>query len=184
MSWNTEEVDKIGLEDQIRSGTLSREGHALFQEIMTSSLRARGLLYSPDADDIRQEVYIQAHTELGQKEIEPGTFAFWLLSLAKYRCLTHHRDAGKRRYVSVEEYDDHTPEQLYDDPTLTRANRATIAEINEAIPNLTRKSRRVMELYSLDYSAKEIAAHLGIDEATVRSHKRHAVSRLKRLLDK
>ncbi|MGW2911246.1 RNA polymerase sigma factor [Streptomyces asoensis] len=52
-----------------------------------------------------------------------------------------------------------------------------------AIPRLPTRQRLVIQLAAQELTPKEIAAELGMQEATVRSHLRHARNRLRLLLD-
>lgn len=129
-----------------------------------------------DAEDLLQEVFLQAFTKLDSFRFE-SSFGTWLKTIAVRLCI----NALNKRKVDLvycdELYDQNPPEEEKDELELTTAN------ILKAMDELPEGGRIVFSLYLLEgYDHGEIAQILGITESTSKSQFMRAKRRVHDLL--
>ncbi|MEM7416247.1 MAG: sigma-70 family RNA polymerase sigma factor [Gemmatimonadota bacterium] len=133
------------------------------------------------ADDLVQETWLAVARRAVSYRGE-GSFAGWLRRVATNVCLSdaRRRSAHRRfvvKYVAMSE-----PEGRHDPQTALdqRERRRLVADM---LTTLSEREREVLVLCELEgCSTSEAAELLGVSEATVRSHKRHAIRRLRAVL--
>lgn len=131
------------------------------------------------ADDLVQETWLSVARRASSFRGD-GSFAAWLRRVAANVCIsdTRRRSAYRRfvvQYVAMAGgHVSHDPQAAFDQ----RERRRVVGEM---LLDLTEREREVLVLCELEgRSATEAAQLLGVSAATVRSHKRHAIRRLRR----
>ena len=131
-----------------------------------------------DALDIAQAVALAAYKHI-RKEFKNGPkysndqFRSWLLKRVRWLSLDSFESVARRKEV----HEEHAQ--------LTVAQREYSTEIKmllSLIERLPKQQRKVMNRLVKGESVKEIAKTMGIDESTVRSHRRNAKVLLSSLL--
>lgn len=128
------------------------------------------------AEDIAQEAFLAALKNLESFD-ESRPFAPWLHRIAVNKAIDEVRARGRRPQTAPE-----APA----DPALSPSEDAGLSpRIVAALGTLDVTDRAiVVARYVLDYRATEIAAWLGIPDATVRSRLHRATGRLKAQMEK
>ena len=129
-----------------------------------------------DAEDMLQEVFLQAFTKIDSFRFESG-FGTWLKTIAVRTCI----NAINKRKVDLvycdEIYDHRPPEEESDAVKLTTNN------ILKAMEELPEGGRIVFSLYLLEgYDHGEIAQILGITESTSKSQFMRAKRKVQEIL--
>lgn len=124
--------------------------------------------------DILQDSYIKAFSSLGQLQ-EASKFEAWVKRIARNRAIDYLRQEKPVTFTSlagedsddVPDFEDDRPENL---PEVVIDRQETTRLINEILDSLPEEQRTCISLFYYDQlSVKEIAAELGITEATVKS---------------
>lgn len=152
---------------------------ALLQET-TRLLRpflSKRLSFANEVDDLLQEILISIHkarhTYDGQRSYKP-----WAYAIAKFRLQDHlrmHYADQLRHAVDFDEME----ESLPDDVTETEFNYESISAEVEKLPE---KQATILRLMHQDgYTAKEVAAKMGMNESAVKvaAHRAYKVLREK-----
>lgn len=152
----------------------------LWEEVMTwlpDYLHGRFLLRnSSDVEDICQEVAVATWLNFCEKwkhHEEPEYTRRWVVRSAHWRILNRLRIEKRQRKIWVE---------LGARSTTRRDVTTGILDIWDAIDQLPAHQNEVAVKRLGGTPDREIARKLGVDEATVRSHWRHAKLRLSELL--
>jgi len=149
-------------------------------------LAFRYLRNGSDAEDVVQETFIKAYHSLGRYSPEKGlNFASWLNRI----CVNASIDAlRKNRGMNAQSLADDEAAQLpAPGKTFDPAAAAETTQIRERIDQALRKlSPKQQIIFALrhyeEYSIREIAAHLGSTEGSVKKHLFRAVGSLKKQL--
>ena len=127
------------------------------------------------AEDLLQDVVVEAWRRAGTYSASRGTVRTWLMMRLRSRALDKLRSAPVRREVAVDE-----PRAVADeggeDPQLG-PDRASVRRALAALPP---DQREVLELaYFRGLSSSEIAVHVGTPIGTVKSRTRAGLDRLR-----
>lgn len=133
-----------------------------------------------EAEDVAQEAMLRAYRNYRRLR-DPGRFRSWLVRIA-WRTAIDHQRAGQRRerreqYVAVDEaatasHAAQTAEEI-------AASREFERRLGEALDGLPEKLRLVMIMTGIEgHNTREVAASLGLPEATVKSRIRLARAQL------
>jgi RNA polymerase sigma factor (sigma-70 family) len=101
-----------------------------------------------------------------------GHFAAWCLKRARWLALDRLRATGRVSERLTTEASDDASQEV----------QTWLGEVMDVVAKLPAAQRDALKLSVEGYSAAEIAAHLGVTEATVRSLRRHARLNLLRRL--
>ncbi len=152
-----------------RSG--AREAfRALYERHRPAVVRLAEAFGGLDADevaDVVQETFARAYTSLGALR-EPGQFKFWLLAIARHRCLSYRH--GEKLTDRVVEYLGRAlPEAP---PPASQAleleqERAIVRELIGAMPEGAEKQTAALFYLEGELSVREIAEKLGENKSTV-----------------
>ncbi|MCC6443663.1 MAG: sigma-70 family RNA polymerase sigma factor [Armatimonadetes bacterium] len=142
-----------------------------------------------DADDVTQEVFIQAFRMLPSLRAE-GAFASWLYRIALNRARNWRRDHPQGRTVSLSDYttgEEDIPERDLPDespgPEDLFERKSARHSVQQAIATLSDDHREVIVLHHLEgLPVEEIASALGVAQGTVKSRLARARNELKRKL--
>jgi RNA polymerase sigma-70 factor, ECF subfamily len=143
------------------------------------SLACRMTGSASDAEDLLQEIFLQAHVKLrGFKgEASVGT---WLYRLAINQCLDFLRS---RRTKVGRLTDPLDPDGTAEEPVAPRESTAARLDLERAIASLPAGYREAFVLHDVEgFEHKEVATMLGIAEGTSKSQVFKARMRLRALL--
>jgi RNA polymerase sigma-70 factor (ECF subfamily) len=133
---------------------------------------ARSVLGDADAEDAVQDALVVAWSKLGALA-EPAAFRAWVLRILGRLCFRRARFG--RRFRSLVGL----PEPA--DPATEAAHEAL--DVERTLRMLAPRQRAVMHLTVVEgMSDSEIGTVMGIDAASVRSHRRRARERLRQVL--
>jgi len=133
---------------------------------------ARSVLGDADAEDAVQDALVVAWDKLGALA-EPAAFRAWVLRILGRLCFRRVRFG--RRFLSLVGRPEPT------DPGPQAAHQ--VIDVEHTLRALAPRQRAVMHLTVVEgMSDSEIGKAMGIDAASVRSHRRRARERLRRLL--
>ena len=128
-----------------------------------------------DAEDIAQEVFIEAFEHLGRLD-NPGRLGAWLRSITIHRCIDHLRK--RREVVGVEEIAEQM--ECSSNPHSEIEQQELRAQVMAAIGQLNRKQRETTTLFYINgYSQEEIAGIQEIPAGTVKRRLYDAREKLK-----
>ncbi len=140
---------------------------------LVNGLALRILRDASDAEDVVQEVFVQAWRQASRFDALRGTPEAWLCTMARTRAL----DRLRRRVSRREDREEAAPA-----PTATPKSAEAIA-VRKALDGLTEDQRRALELaYYEGLTQTEIAARLGEPLGTVKTRIRTAMIRLREVL--
>jgi RNA polymerase sigma-70 factor (ECF subfamily) len=140
--------------------------------------RVNGLAFrivgdSCDAQDVVQEVFVQAWSQASLFDASRGTPEAWLYMMARSRALDRLRRKISRREA---------PEEAAPAATTTPKSAEAMA-VRTALDCLSADQRRALELaYYQGLTQTEIAARLAVPLGTVKARVRSALNRLRSLL--
>lgn len=133
---------------------------------------ARSVLGDADAEDAVQDALVVAWSKLGGLA-EPAAFRAWVLRILGRLCFRRARFGRRFRSLgSLPEPSDPAPESV-----------RQALDVERLLGMLAPRQRAVMHLTVVEgMSDSEIGAVMGIDAASVRSHRRRARERLRQVL--
>lgn len=134
------------------------------------------------AQDVTQEIYLQAWTQAQRFDAERGAVMAWLLNLARSRALDAWRKASSGAVVhdgaladdaSALMHSTYQPEDFLE-ATSTRAS------LHTALSHLPAQTRQMLSLaFFHDMTHQDISAHLNLPLGTVKSTVRRALLNLR-----
>jgi len=133
------------------------------------------------ADDISQEVFLQAYRRLNAFRGD-CSMKSWLLTIARNKSLNYMKSAFIRKVALVDRI--WSREEASPSAEKVMFDRMESARIWNAVMKIPRKFREVVILdYHYDLSIKEIAELLDLSEGTVKSRQYRAKKRISKLLE-
>ena len=153
----------------------------LLYKDMLFNVSLRIIKNKQDAQDIVHDSFIKAFQNISKVENELNLGA-WLKRIAVNCSLDFLRSKKKLGWLedtsALQKDEEGEEAELFENVTLT------IADVKEAIINLKDKYRIIVVLYLLeDYTHKEIAVQLGLNESTVRNQYKRGKQLLKKRLE-
>lgn len=148
---------------------------------MVSGLVSRMVPQREEAEDLVQEVFVQAYRSLHSYRGD-STFGTWLYRVAVNMTLRRLSQLRRRAASSLEEMEEVSP--LPAAEQATPLDQVCVAEdqdrVREAVLRLPDKHRLVVTLhYFEDYSCQEIAGILGCSVGTVWSRLHYGLRKLR-----
>lgn len=142
---------------------------------------------TPDAEDLAQEVFLNAYRRLPQLRT-PGAFRCWLLRAARNRAIDYVRSARPSCTAAprggCECRENRVAPAGEPDPAQEAVLREEVAVVREAVARLPLADREVIHLkYVEDLGVPEIARVLGLPRRTVETRLYRARRRLRVLLE-
>lgn len=135
-------------------------------------------------EDLAQETWTTVYAKIDSFRSE-GTFRAWLSRVCTRVCLTDAR-ARKTRAERAKRYaEERKPLDWHQiDPLAQTGQREFQHAIHRALPELSDGERNAVTYRILEgRSPAECAELMGVTAATVRSHLRHAINRLRRMME-
>ncbi len=137
-----------------------------------------------DAEDITQEVFVQAYRKLKSLK-EPQRFRAWLYTIAVNRCNDFLR---KRKYLSLLQFRSAQEQEfMEDDKEISHNFNEPLAkekfwgQVRVLLDKLSTMEREVFTLRFMDHQdINEIATILDKSESTVKTHLYRALDKLKK----
>jgi RNA polymerase sigma-70 factor (ECF subfamily) len=139
---------------------------------------ARRIAGSPDAaDDLTQEIFLQAHRKLGSFKGD-AALGTWLYRLAVNLCLDHVRSRRARMDRVTGGFAEDAP-----DPPAPRETPIARLDLERAIERLPEGCREAFVLHDVEgFDHKEVGRMLGIAEGTSKSQVFKARMKLRAML--
>lgn len=167
----------------------AREGNrGSFQELMSMfqediyRLAYYRTFSQMDAEDITQEVFVQAYRKMKSLQ-DPQRFRAWLYSIAVNRCNDFLR---KRKYLSLlqirsaREHEFEEPDEMNNNYTDKIAKKRFWEQVRSLLGKLSAMEREVFTLRFMDHrNINEIAAILGKNESTIKTHLYRALNKVR-----
>lgn len=141
---------------------------------------------SDHADDLHQEVWTHVFRKRASFEGR-GPFGAWLNRVAHRVCIGDHRSrqaraAGRQRYEGEQKMKPHGWEPV--DALAQTEEGEFRAALRAALAELPEKQRQSFYLTRVEGRTSEVAGQmLGVSAATVRSNVRHAIHKLRELME-
>ena len=176
------------------------DAHAWQTLVQAQHRRIYGLCYrftgsSTDAEDLTQEVFLKVYRNLGQFDVERGSFQTWLTTLTRNLLVDHFRRNRMERATDSLDAGWCEPEEM---PTASdrlqdarpgpqehSMRRQLQQQVQQALTQVSPELREAVILRDLqDMDYKEIAAVLHIPEGTVKSRISRGRVELARLLER
>ncbi len=157
-------------------GGEERAIRAVFDElgplVFTYCLRA--LPTRADAEDVTQQVFVEAWRGRGRFDPTRGSLAAWVMGIARHKLIDRRRDQG-RRPVPVAD----VPELSGSDPSLEAVGDRLL--VASALGRLKARTRRVLEMaFYRELTHRQIAERLDLPLGTVKTDIRRGLERLRR----
>jgi len=174
--------------DDLELASRCREGDAAAFETLYRAHASRlfGLLTrmtgsAHDAEDLLQDVFVQAHRKLASFRGE-SSLGTWLYRLAVNQCLDHLRGKQSRMARTTDSLDaDEAPEPAAAAPALPQPiARIDLERAIAQLPDGCRAAFVLHDVEGLDH--REVGAALGISEGTSKSQVHKARMKLRALL--
>ncbi len=137
-----------------------------------------------DALDVMQEGFVKVFSNM-KSFGNTGSFEGWARKIMVNTAIDFYRKNKKMVTYANSEYVENNAEELSEENENDEYLSISPQEIMEAIQQLTPAYRMVFNMYVMDdYSHKEIANELGINEGTSKSNFAKAKVNLKKILEK
>lgn len=178
---NQPDRDRSALERMVAGDTRALEELYDRHGDLLYSLVRRILNRAEDAEDVIQEIWLQAWRGARTYDPRRGTVCGWLVSMARSRAIDRLRSEGSRkRATDASGADVPDPPESPAESTVDRQRRE---HVDLAMSQLDPQHREVLELaYFAGLSQSEISERLGAPLGTVKSWTRQALSRLEKLV--
>ncbi len=135
----------------------------------------------PDAEDLTQQVFLNAWQAIGRYQRTGASFVAWLLTIAHNQVISLHRRSKDVSYLEIEPA---TQERWADPEGEAMAKHDRLA-VRGAILKLKPDQQQVITMrYLEDLSYADIAAALGKTEGNIRVIQHRAIAEMNRLLSR
>jgi RNA polymerase sigma-70 factor, ECF subfamily len=179
----------MGEQDLDRScvGRMSAGDTAALEELydrhtpMLYGLVLRIVGRAADAEEVLQDVWLQAWRQAATWDPARGTVAGWLVTLARSRAIDRIRSVASRR--RAESTPPPETASVPDEPAANAERHQRQERLSAALATLTPRQREVLELgYFGGLSQSEIAARIGAPLGSVKSWARQGLMRMRELV--
>jgi RNA polymerase sigma-70 factor (ECF subfamily) len=184
----TEEPKNMALEIAALAEKAGKGNRGSFQELMMTfqediyRLAYYRTFSQMDAEDITQEVFVQAYRKINTLQ-DPQRFRAWLYAIAVNRCNDFLR---KRKYLSLLQSRSAREQEVEEAGEMDRNHADTIAkkkfweQVRRLLDRLSAMERQVFTLRFMDHrNINEIAAILGKNESTIKTHLYRALNKVR-----
>ena len=178
---NQPDRDRSALERMVAGDTRALEDLYDRHGDLLYSLVRRILSRVDDAEDVIQEVWLQAWRGARTYDPKRGTVCGWLVSIARSRAIDRLRSEGSRQRATDAAGSDAPVSE--ESPAESAVDRERREHVDRAMAQLDPQHREVLQLaYFAGLSQSEISERLGAPLGTVKSWTRQALSRLEKLV--
>jgi RNA polymerase sigma-70 factor (ECF subfamily) len=133
-----------------------------------------------EAEDITQQVFLNALKSISSYEIGATPFSAWLFRIAHNQMVDYLRKKTKRASVPL---DDAPPQTGGEDPEEITADKFDVEQLNAATKKLTDLQREVISLrFTSELSINEVARIMGKSEGAIKALQHSAILALRRTL--
>jgi RNA polymerase sigma-70 factor (ECF subfamily) len=175
--------DPVSLIQQIARGDREAFGHFYDHYApLVFAFAVRLLRVRADAEDLLQEVFLQAWRQAARYSRDRGSPEAWILTITRSRAIDRLRSMRRRDrgFVPVEELSRTQGGRIEESEVMESEARLTA---HAALAGLPETQRKVLELaYFEGLTQLEIAANLGQPLGTVKTRLRDGLRRLRELL--
>ncbi|MCL5962594.1 MAG: sigma-70 family RNA polymerase sigma factor [Chloroflexi bacterium] len=132
-----------------------------------------------DAEDLTQQVFLNAWRAIGRYRRTGASFVAWLLTIAHNVVMSFYRRAKEMRYLDLEP----VSSQRWADPEAEALARYDRVAVRRAILRLKPEQQQVITMRFIErFDYADIGAILGKTEGNVRVIQHRAIAELRRLL--
>jgi RNA polymerase sigma-70 factor (ECF subfamily) len=169
-------LDRIVARDQSAVGELyDRHGRLLFG-LLVRMLRDHG-----DAEEVLQDVFVQAWTRASTFDASLGSAAGWLIGIARHRAIDRMRSNASRRRGA----DAGTPAPSIATPESAAGNAERRDVVRHALALLPAEQRELIQrAYFMGATQSELAEQLKLPLGTVKTRIRSGLAALRNTLDR
>jgi RNA polymerase sigma-70 factor (ECF subfamily) len=133
-----------------------------------------------EAEDITQQVFINAIESISRFKWQGTSFSAWLYRIAHNQIVDYLRRKSKRPMVPLEKAATRSSDS---NPTETAELNLDIAQVAEATKKLTKAQREVISLrFTSELSITEVARIMGKSEGAIKALQHAAIVSLRRIL--
>ena len=133
-----------------------------------------------EAEDITQQVFLNALKSISSYEIKETPFSAWLFRIAHNQMVDYLRKKTKRPSIPLE---DAPPQTGGEDPEEITEDKFDIERVTEAAKTLTDLQREVISLrFASELSITEAARIMGKSEGAIKALQHSAILALRRSL--
>ena len=178
--------DRIESRDDVQLIQRIASGDRLAMQVLFNRHRVRVFRFilrfmrdEAHAEDILAEVFLDVWRQAGKFEGR-SSVSTWLLSIARFKALSHVRQRGEAPY------DEEAAAEIADeadDPEMDAAKRDKSAALRRCLEKLSVEHREIIDLvYYHEKSVEEVAAIVGVPAATVKTRLFYARRNLSEIL--
>lgn len=172
------EVSLIQLAKQRNEAAFAKLYEAYFDKIYRYVVSKIG--DRMEAEDITQQVFLNALKSISSYEIRKTPFSAWLFRIAHNQMVDFLRKKTKRPSVPL---DDAPPQVGGEDPEKITEDKFDIEQLKEATKKLTDLQREVISLrFASELSITEVARIMGKSEGAIKALQHSAILALRRSL--
>ncbi len=137
-----------------------------------------------EAEDIAQQVFVNAYQSLASFSWRGKPFAAWLFRIAHNQVVDYLRKRGKQAASVLDEHlDDEPPASSDDDPMLIAERSLDIERLLSATRRLTEAQREVLSLrFTSGLPVAEVAKIMGKSQGAVKALQHSAIVALRKVL--
>ncbi len=133
-----------------------------------------------EAEDIAQQVFLNALKSISSYQIKETPFSAWLFRIAHNQIVDHLRKKSKRVNIPLE---DAPPQTGGEDPEEMTEDKFDMEKLNEATRKLTDLQREVISLrFASELPINEVARIMGKSEGAIKALQHSAILALRRSL--
>ncbi len=133
----------------------------------------------PDAEDLTQQVFLNAWHAISRYRRTGASFVAWLITIAHNQVASFHRQAKETSYLEIEP----ASQERWTDPEAETIAGYDQQAVRRAILSLKPDQQQVITMRFIeDLEYSDIAAALGKKEGNIRVIQHRAIAELQRLL--
>jgi RNA polymerase sigma-70 factor, ECF subfamily len=167
-------IGRIGGGDRLAMQVLYARHHVRVYRFMLRMVRNEAT-----AEDLLSDVFLDVWRQAGKFEGRSAV-STWLLGIARFKALSVLRQRGE---VELDDELAGAIEDHADDPEITLAKKDKGEALRQCLTKLSAEHREVIDLvYYHEKSVDEVAAIVGVPEATVKTRMFYARKKLSELL--
>lgn len=129
------------------------------------------------AEDILQNVFVKIWLNIEQYQIGKGSLFTWMITIARNESIDYLRSKhAKSIKVTTEINDCQLAAKTFMDPRINRI------DLLISLALLPERSRKIIDLYNIGYTSKELSNLFNMPEGTVKTILKRSFTRLRKVL--